>query len=90
MFIVRTDAETEAPLFWPPDAKSHLIGKYPNAGKDWGQVEKGATEGEMVGWHNWLNRHELEQMPGDGEGQERQERLACCSPRGRKESDTTE
>ena len=58
--IVRTDAEVEAPILWPPDAKSQLIGKDPDAGKDWGQEEKGTTEDEMVGWHHWLNGHEFE------------------------------
>ena len=62
-------------------------GKDPDAGKDWRQEEKGATEDEMVGWHHWLNGHEFEQTPGDGEGQGS---LACCSPWGHKESDTTE
>ena len=59
----------------------------PDAGKDWGQEEKGMKEDEMVGWHHWLNGHEFEQAPGDGEVQGS---LACCSPRGCKESDTTE
>ena len=61
IFIGRTDAEAEAPILWPPDAKGQLIGKDPHAGKDWGQ-EKRATEDEMVGWHHWLNKHELEQF----------------------------
>ena len=55
VFIGRTDAEAETPLFWPPDVKSWIIGKDPDAGKDWGQEEKGTTEDEMVGWHHWLN-----------------------------------
>ena len=59
IFIEKTDAE--APILWPPDAKSWLIGKYPDAGKDWGPVEKGVTEDEMVGWHHQLNGHEFEQ-----------------------------
>ena len=67
IFIGRTDAETEAPILWPPDAKGQLIGKYPDAGKDWGQEDEGATEDEMVGWRHWLNGHELEQVPGDSE-----------------------
>ena len=67
MFIGRTDAEAEAPTLWPPDAKSWLIGKDPDSGKDWGQ-EKWTTEGEMVGWHNQLNRHKFEQTLGDSEG----------------------
>ena len=84
IFIRRTDAETEAAICWPPDAKGWLIGKDPDAGKHWRQ-EKGTTEDEMVGWHYWLNENEFEQAPGDGEGQGR---LACCSPWGHKESDT--
>ena len=68
-FIVRTDAEAETPIFWPLDAKSWLVGKDPDAGKDWRQEEKGTTEDEMVGWHHWLNGHELGQAPGVGDGQ---------------------
>ena len=70
IFIGRTDAEAEAqaPILWPPDAKSRLTGKDPDAGKDWGQEERRA-EDEMVGWHHWLNGHESEQALGDGEGQ---------------------
>ena len=60
IFIGRTDAEAEAPRHWPPDANSWLTGNDLNAGKDWGQREKGATEGEMVVWHHWLNGHEFE------------------------------
>ena len=60
IFIGRTDAEGEAPILWPPDMKNWLIGKDPDAGKDWGQEEKGTTEDEMVGWHHWLNGHEFE------------------------------
>ena len=86
IFIGRTDAETKAPILWPPDAKSWLIWKDPDAGKDWGQEEKGAIEDEMVGWHHWLNGHEFEQTLGDSEGQGS---LACCSPGGCKESDMT-
>ena len=85
ILIGRTDAET--PILWPPDVNSQLIGKDPDAGKDWRQEEKGVTEDEMVGWHHWLNRHEFEQAPGVGNGQGS---LVCCSPWGRKESDTTE
>ena len=70
----------------PPDFKNWLIRKDPDAGKDWGQ-EKGKTEGATVGWHHWLNGHEFQQAPGDGEGQGS---LVCCSPWGRKESDMTE
>ena len=57
----------EAPILWPPDAKSQVIGKEPDAGKDWRQEEKGVREDEMVGWHHWLNRHEFEETLGDGE-----------------------
>ena len=66
LFIGRTDAEAEAPILWPPDAKSRLIGKDTDAGKDWGQEEKGATEDEMGGWHHQLNGHEFEQTQEDG------------------------
>ena len=69
------------------NAKNWLLGKHPDAGKDWGQEEKRVTEDEMVGWHHWLNGHEFEQIPGDGEGQGS---LACFSPWGHKESDMTE
>ena len=68
IFIRRTDAEAEAPVFWPPDAKNQLIGKDPDAGKDWRQEEKRMTEDEMVGWHHRLNGHESEQAPGLGDG----------------------
>ena len=84
VFTGRTDAEAEAPILGPPDAKSWLIRKDPDAGKDWGQEEKGAIEDEMVGWHHWCNGHEFEQVPGDSEGQGS---LACCSPWGCKEWD---
>ena len=87
IFIGRTDAEAEAPILWPHDVKNWLIGKGPDAGKDWGQEEKRGTEHKMVGWYHWLNAHELGQTLGDSEGQGS---LAFCSPRGRKESDTTE
>ena len=73
-------------ILWPPDVKKWLIGKDPDAGKDWRQ-EKETTEDEMVGWHRQLNGHEFEQALGVGDGQGS---LACCSPWGRKESDTTE
>ena len=69
IFITRIDAKVEALILWPPDAKSWLIWKDPDAGKDWGQEEKGTTEDEKVGWHHWLNGHEFEQAPGGGEGQ---------------------
>ena len=79
LFIGRTDAEAKAPVPWPPDTKSWLIGKDPNAGKDdWGQ-EKGKIEDEMFGWHHWLNGHEFEETPGDSEGQVS---LECCSSLG--------
>ena len=89
IFIGRTDAEAEpeVPILWPPDAKSRLIGKDPDAGKDWGQEGKGMTEDEMVGWHHWLDEHEFEQTLGDSEGQGS---LVCCSPWGCKELDMTE
>ena len=58
--LLRTDAEDETPILWLPDAKNWLIGKDIDAGKDWRQKEKGTTEGKMVGWHHWLNRHEFE------------------------------
>ena len=74
VFVGRTDAEAESPFLWPPDVKSRLIGKDPDAGKDWGQEEKGATEDEMVGWHYRLNGREFEQTLGDSEGQGN---LAC-------------
>ena len=85
IFIGRTEAE--APILWPPDVKSWITGKDPNAVQDWGQGEKGATEDEMVGWHHRLNGHEFEQTPGDSEGQRS---LVSCSPWSRKESDTTQ
>ena len=69
MFSGRAAAEAETPILWPPDEKSQLIGKDPDAGKDRGQKEKGTTKDEMVGWHHQLNGHEFEQTPGDGEGQ---------------------
>ena len=87
VFIGRTDFEAETPILWPPDANSWLIGKDPDAGKDWGQGEKGTTEDEIVGWHHWLDGHGFEWTPGDGDGQEG---LACCSLWGHKELDMTE
>ena len=69
-------AEAEASILWPPDAKSRLSGKDPDAGKAWGKEEKGATEDEMVWWHHWLKGHEFEQIPRGGDGQQS---LACCS-----------
>ena len=67
IFIRRTDTEVEAPILWPPDMKSQLIGKDPDAGKDWGQEEKGVTEDEMVRWYHWPSGHEFEQAPGVGD-----------------------
>ena len=87
VFMGRTDAEAETPVLWPPHAKSWLIGKAPDAGRDWGQEEKGMTEDEMAGWHHRLNGHEFEWTPGIGDGQGG---LACCDSWGHKESDTTE
>ena len=87
IFIGRTDAEAEIPILWPSDGKNWLIGKDPDAGKDWRQEEKGTTEDDMFGWHHRLNEHEFEQAPGVGDGQGS---LACCSPWGCKESDMTE
>ena len=87
IFIGRTDAEAETPVLWPPDVKNWLFGKDPDAGKDWRQEEKRMTEDEMVGWHHWLVGHEFEQGLGVRDGQVS---LACCSPWGQKELDTTE
>ena len=81
IFFGRTDVEAEAPILWPPDVKCQLIGKDPDAGKDWRQEKKGMTEDEMVGWHHWLNGHKFEQTLGDSE---RQGSLARCSPQSRK------
>ena len=85
IFIERSDAEAEASIIWSPDAKSWLIWKDPDAGKDWGQ-EKEVTEDETVGWNHWLDGHEFKQTPGDGE---EQESLVFCSQWGHKESDMT-
>ena len=87
MFIGRADVGAETPILWPPDAKSRLIGKDPDAGKDWGQEEKGTIEDETAGWHHRLNGYGFGWTQGvcDGQGG-----LACCSPWGHKESDTTE
>ena len=87
IFIGRTDAEADALILWSTNTKSWLIGKNPDAGKDWGQEEKGKTEDEMIGWRHWLNGQEFEQTLGDSEGQGS---LACCNPWGHKESDITE
>ena len=87
IFIERTDAKAETPIFWSPDTKSWLIGKDPDAGKDWRWEEKGTTKDEMVGCHHWLNGHgfgwTLEVDDGQGG-------LVCCSSWGCKESDMTE
>ena len=87
VFIGRTDAEAETPILWPPDVKSWHIGKDPDAGKDWGQEEKGMTEDEKVGWHHQLYGHGFEWTLGVGDGQRS---LACSGSWGRKESDMTE
>ena len=87
IFIWKSDTEAEAPVLWPPDAKSWLIWKDPDAGKDWKHEEKQTPKDEMVGWHHQLSGHELEQTQGDNE---RQGSLACCSPWGHKESDMTD
>ena len=87
IFTGRTDAEAETPILWPPDVKSWLIWKDPDAGKDWGQEEKGTTEDEMVGWHHRLNGHGFGWTPGVGDGQGG---LACRGSWGRKELDRTE
>ena len=84
IFIRRTNAE--APILWSPDGNSRLIGKDPDAGKNWEQEEKEVTEDEMVGWHYWMKEHEFEQALGDSGGQRS---LVSCSPWGCKEFDTT-
>ena len=86
MFIEWTDAEVKAPILWPPDGKSQLIGKDPSAGKDWGQEKNRVTEDEMVWWHHQLNGYEFEQTQGDSEGQGG---LLCCNSWGCKGPDTT-
>ena len=80
-----TDVEAEAPILCPPHGKSQLIGKDSDSGKDWGHGEKGATEDEIVGWHHWVNGHDLEQTPGDWSIRS----LVCCSPWCHKKSDMT-
>ena len=87
IYIGKTDAKAETPILWLPDAKNWLIGKDPDAGKDWTQKEKGTTEDEMVGWHHHLNGHGFGCTPGVGDGHGG---LVCCGSWGRKESDTTE
>ena len=81
-----TDAEAEALVLWPPDVKSQLTGKDPDAGKDWGQEEKRVTEDGMIVWHHWHSGHEFEQTPGDSEWQGS---LGCCSSWDGKELDMT-
>ena len=87
IFIGRTDAEAETPILQPPDVKNWLIGKDPDAGKDWRWEDKGTTEDEMAEWHHRINGRKFEWTLGVGDGQGG---LACCSPWCRKESDTTE
>ena len=87
VYIGRTDAEAETPILWPPDMKSWLTGKGPDAGRDWGQEEKGTTEDELAGWHHRLDAREFGWTPGVGNGQGS---LACYDSWGCKESDTTE
>ena len=87
VFIERSDVEAETPILWPPDGKSWLIWKDPDAGKDWRWEEKGTTEDEMVGWHHWLSGHGFGLTPGFGDGQGC---LVCCGSCSRKESDMTE
>ena len=86
-FFRRNDAKAETPVLWPPHVKSWLIGKDPDAGRDWGQEEKGMTEDEMAGWHHQLNGCEFEWTLGVGDGRGG---LACWDSRGHKELDTTE
>ena len=87
VFFGRTDAKAETPVLWSPHAKSWLIGKNPDAGRDWEQEEKGTTEDEMAGWHHWLDGREFEWTSGVGDGQGS---LVCCNSCGHKESDMTE
>ena len=87
VFIGRTDVEAKTPILWPPYVKSWLTGKDPDAGKDWGQKEKGMIEDEMVGWHHQLNGYGFGWTLGFGDGQGG---LVCCSPWDHKESDVTE
>ena len=87
VFFGRTDAKAETPILWLPHEKNWLIGKDSDAGRGWGQEEKGTTEDEMAGWHHRLDGCEFEWTPGVGDGQGG---LVCCSSWGHKESDTTE
>ena len=86
-FFGRTDAKAETPVLWLPHVKSWLIGKDSDAGRDWGQEEKGTTEDDMAGWHHWLDGRECQWILGVGDGQGG---LACCDSWGHKESDMTE
>ena len=86
-FFGRNDAKAETPVLWPPHVKSWLIGKDSDAGRDWGQEEKGMTEDEMAGWHHWLDGLESQWTPGVGDGQGG---LACCDSWACKESDMTD
>jgi len=87
VFFGRNDAKAETPMLWPHHTKIWLIGKDSDAGRDWGQEEKGTTKDEMAGWHHWLDRRESEWTPGVGDGQGG---LGCCNSWGCKESDMTE
>ena len=87
VFFGRTDAKAETPILWSPHAKSWLIGKDSDAGRDWGQEEKGMTEDEKAGWHHWLDGHEFGWTSAVGD---KQGGLVCCNSWGRKESDMTE
>ena len=87
IFIGRSDAEAETPILWPLDVKNWLIWKDPDAGKDWGQEEKGMTEDERAGWRHGLDGRESEWTPGVGDAQGG---LVCCNSWGRRESDMTE
>jgi len=87
VFFERNDAKAETLVLWPPHSKNWLIGKVSDAGRDWGQEEKGMTEDEMAGWHHWLDGHEFEWSPGVGDGWES---LACCNSWGCNELDMRE
>ena len=87
LFIGMTDAEAETPILWPPHEKIWLLGKGPDAGRDWGQEEKGMTEDKMAGWHHQLDAHECGWTPGVGDGQGC---LPCCDSWGCKELNTTQ
>ena len=87
VFIGRTDVEAETAILWPPHEKSWLIGKDPDAARDWGLEEKGTKEVEMAGWHHWLDAHEFRCTLGVGDGQRG---LTCCNSWGHKQLETTE